>query len=449
MGDREATLRQARFNRSLFIGFTGETLTSDAGVALLREVDEAFRLTEDLSRRLIDPRVKGLVEHDLGELLRQRIYAIACGYPDALDAARLRRDPVHALAVTDHAEETLASQPTLCRLETEILSERRNLSALEGAHATWFSRLAARPEREDLIVDFDSTDDPVHGDQEGATWNGHFEEKCYHPLFAFSSRGWCLGGRLRPGNVPSAEGVEEFAEAIFRQVRGTAKRLRIRADSAFAWPGFLQILEDRGVQYVMRLATNPALEEIIERHTRHRPRRGRVKYVDLRWQAKSWLAPRRIVAKIEWKEGDLFPAVLFCVTNLDLSPRKVVRFYDGRGNVENYIKEGKETLRWDRLPCQAFEANAARLHLFVMAYNLLVAVRQRLLPPHEKHQALQTVREGLVKLGARLTSSGRRLYLRIAAAAPVRELFVRLLDRIAQLADSVTSRRLAPYPSRA
>jgi hypothetical protein len=217
MGDSSVDGRQALFKRSLTIEFTGEAITSDAGVTLLREVDDAFDLTKDVAATVDDPRISTRVGHALLEILRQRVYAIACGYPDALDAARLRHDPVHALAVTDHPEQPLASQPTLSRLEREILAEEHNLSVLAAAHPAWFARLASPSEQENSIVDFDSTDDPVHGEQEGAADNGYYKEKCFHPLFAFSAKGWCLGAQLRPAMSPPPRGWRSSPRGFSRE----------------------------------------------------------------------------------------------------------------------------------------------------------------------------------------------------------------------------------------
>jgi hypothetical protein len=187
-------------------------------------------------------------------------------------------------------------------------------------------------------------------------YNGHFAKNCFHPLFCFTSGGDCMGARLRPGNVHSADGALQFIKPIVERYRGWFKLFWFRGDAAFANPETYEYCEERRITYFIRLPGNAILMRHLEPHLNRPvgrpPKSGiQVRIVDLHYQAKSWSQPRRVVAKIEWHRGELFPRIGFVVTNYRLSAGKLVKVYHGRGDVENRIKEGKNTLRWDKTSC--------------------------------------------------------------------------------------------------
>ncbi|MFC1491847.1 IS1380 family transposase [Nitrospinota bacterium] len=200
-----------------------------------------------------------------------------------------------------------------------------------------------------LIIDVDSTEDPAHGAQENAAYNGHFGANCFHPLFAFTSEGACLGTKLRPGNVHSADGTLTFLQPIVERYRPWFGLLWLRGDAAFASPDVYEYCEKKRITYFIRLRANGKLQEEVSPHTARPvgrpPRSGRqVKVVDFPYQAKSWTKPRRVVCKLEWGQNQLIPDMNFIVTNSRLHRTKVVKAYNGRGDAGNRIKEGKNTL---------------------------------------------------------------------------------------------------------
>ena len=232
-----------------------------------------------------------------------------------------------------------------------------------------------------VILDMDSSESPVHGEQEGASYNGHFGSTCYHPLFVFNQFGDCEGAMLRAGNVHSAHRWRDVLDPILSRYGETGRRRYFRADAAFAKPDIYEYLEERRVFYAIRLPSNKVLQyeiaPLLIRPVGRPPKRPVILYDDFWYRAGSWDRARRVVAKVEWHRGELFPRVGFIVTNMTAGPEGVVRFYNGRGTAEQWIKEGKYALNWTRLSCHRFVATRVRLSLFILAYNLDSLVKTR------------------------------------------------------------------------
>jgi len=411
------------FNRSIMIDFQGAQITSDVGFLLMREMDERFKIISPMGDCLEDLRSSTHSKHSLVQMVRQRVYQIGAGYEDCNDADFLRKDPALRLALgKDH--QAGAGQSRLSRLENDILGNEAGLQALEAALTRSTDTLLKRKNKKRLIIDLDSTEDPAHGKQEGVAYNGHFAKNCFHPLFCFTSEGDCLGARLRPGNVHSADGTLEFIKPLVQRYRSWFKLFWLRADAAFANPETYEYCEENRMTYFIRLPSNANLMRLLEpylnRPVGRPPKSGiQVKVVDLQYQAKSWHRPRRVVAKIEWHPGELFPRIGFVVTNSRLPAGKVTKVYNGRGDVENRIKEGKNTLRWDKTSCQKFEANQARLKMGVLAYNLLHMIRQLYVWGEEVRRSIDWLIKRLIKVGARVSYHARRWYVHIASAFPL------------------------------
>jgi hypothetical protein len=242
---------------------------------------------------------------------------------------------------------------------------------------------------------------------------------------------------LRPGNVHSAHGWREVLEPIVARYAGRGVRLCFRADAAFASPEIYEYLEAHGFLYAIRLPSNAVLEKEIEpllkRPVGRPPQKPIVWDHDCFYQAASWEHPRRVVAKVEWHQGELFPRLGFLVTNLWAKPEGVVHFYNGRGTAEQWIKEGKYALHWTRLSCHRFVANQVRLRLFVLAYNLGNFLRRLTLPKAVKEWSLRRVQRKLIKTGAGLVRHARRLVLQMAEVAVPRNGWVAMLERIGRL----------------
>jgi len=342
-------------------------------------------------------------------------------------------------AVVGHRalEKQAASTNTLSRFETEVLVTEENLKGLGQLNAKWVDHAMARTSHRRIILDMDSSESPVHGEQEGAAYNGHFGSVCYHPLFVFNQFGDCEGAKLRPGNVHSAHEWREVLESIMARYERAGVRRYFRADAAFASPEIYEYLENHGCLYAIRLPSNEVLEReiqhLLKRPVGRPPRKPIIRYHDFWYQAESWGRPRRVVSKVEWHRGELFPRVGFIVTTMTARPEGVVHFYNGRGMAEQWIKEGKYALNWTRLSCHRFVANQVRLALFVLAYNLGNLLRRLGLPKAIKDWSLRSVQVKLIKIGGRLVRHARRLVFQLAEVAVPRELFAAILERIARL----------------
>jgi hypothetical protein len=283
----------------------------------------------------------------------------------------------------------------------------------------------------------DSSESPVYGEQEGAAYNGHFETVCYHPLFLFNELGDCEGAMLRPGNVHSAERWRQVLQPIVERYKKRGIRLLFRGDAAFAKPEVYDYLEPRDIGYAIRLPANEVLQEhikhLLKRPAGRPPKKPIIWYHDFQYQAKSWDHPRRVVAKVEWHRGQLFPRVGFVVTNLSAKPEGVVHFYNRRGTAEQWIKEGKYALNWTRLSCHRFIANQVRLQLFILAYNLGNFLRRLCLPKAIKDWSLRSLQVKLIKIGGRIVRHARQIIFQLAEVAVPRDLFAAILERITRL----------------
>ena len=338
-------------------------------------------------------------------------------------------------------ERTAASSGTVSRFETDILTQEQNIDALASLNSAWVEKAVSRSKARKVILDIDSSESPVYGSQEGSAYNGFFESTCYHPLFCFNNFGDCEGAVLRPGNVHSADGWRKFLEPIVKRYKEMEKKLYLRGDAAFASPDVYEYLEDKGVLYAIRLKANNNLSREID-HLTTRPvgrpsRKPKVFFHDFSYRAASWKKPRRVIAKVEWHEGELIPHIGFIVTNLSAKAKNVVRFYNKRGNCERWIKEGK-ALSWTRLSCTRFSSNQVRLALFVLAYNMGNFLRRFALPSKVAHWSLSSIQLKLIKIGAKVVSHSRRTMFQMAEVAVSEGLFSALLERIRCLAGAPT-----------
>ena len=438
MGDDEKTPLKLDFDSKVRVEFRGATITSDAGLLACRELDDALSLTDSADEFLKESRTGKNILHQLIPLLRQSVYSRLAGYDDTNDADRLSQDPALRVVVGwKGPDRNAASTSEMGRFETELLTQKENLKGIERLNVEWIKRALAKTVHRRIILDIDSSESPVHGEQEEAAYNGHFGCICYHPLFCFNQFGDCEGAVLRPGNVHSADGWKEVINPIVERYLKLAVRLLFRADAAFAKPEIYEYLETRHIGYAIRLPANEVLQKeiahLVVRPTEWPSQKPIVSYHDFVYQAQSWNVPRRVVAKVEWHQGELFPRVGFIVTNLSYPTKGIVSFYNGRGTAEQWIKEGKYALNWTRLSCHKFVANQVRLWLFILAYNLGNFFRRLALPEAIKSWSLTSIQTRLIKIGGRLVRHARRLVFQLAEVMVTREMFDEMLERIGRL----------------
>ena len=438
MGEQHHEPFQLSFNSSLRVDFQGSRVTSDGGLILVRELEERLGMGALIEQHLTDTRRGRNTQFRLADLLRQSVYSRLAGYEDVNDAERVSADPTFRLIGSENIwERGAALTSRLHSFETELLAEAENLTGLTAINREVIGRAEAIDSPRRVVLDMDSTEIPVYGQQEHRAYNGHFESTCYHPLLLFNREGDCLAAKLRPGNVHSAENWDELLLPEIERQRKRGKEVVFRADAAFAKPEIYEALEKRGVTYAIRLPANNSLErEIAELLTRPVGRPSQkpvVWYKSFRYQAASWDKARRVVAKVEHHQGELFPRVGFIVTSLSLPSRAVVRFYNRRGTAEQWIKEGKQATHWTRLSCHRFRANEVRLQLSVLAYNLGNLWRRLVLPKRIDHWSLTSVQQRLVKTGGRLVKHARYYWLVLAEGHLTRCLFRAMAQRIAAL----------------
>jgi hypothetical protein len=337
------------FDGGIKLEFHGAKVTSDGGLLAYRDLDDALGLFDSISTVFSDKRTGRNIQHAVPTLLRQSIYSRLAGYEDVNDAERLSVDPVmRAITGKKGNGKQAASANTMGRFETDILTLQDNLDSLSDINGRWIQRAMRKTPHQRIILDMDSSDSPVYGEQEGSAYNGHFECICFHPMFCFNQFGDCEGVLLRPGNVHSADRWKEVLEPIVRRYASRKNRKYFRGDAAFAKPEIYEYLEEHGFLYAIRLPANDLLYEKIQhlliRPVGRPPKKPIVWLYEFSYQAASWDKPRRVVAKVEWHEGELFPRVGFIVTTMSAKPEGVVHFYNSRGTAEQWIKEGKYAL---------------------------------------------------------------------------------------------------------
>jgi hypothetical protein len=368
-------------------------------------------------------------------MLRQSVFGRLAGYEDVNDADRLGRDPAMRWIVGGKAVmRDAASTSQMGRFETEWLASDENLAALADLSGRWIDRVHGRRPPKGIVLDMDSSVSPTHGEQEGTAYNGHFACTCFHPLFVFNQYGDLERCALRPGNVHSADGWQDVLGPVVARYRGKFKRRCFRADAAFANPEVYEFLEAEDFGYAIRLPANSVLQEsigyLLRRPVGRPPSEVRRYYANFSYQAQSWKTPRRVIAKVEWHPGELYPRVGFIVTNLSRPAERVVAFYNQRGTCEQWIKEGKNAIKWTRLSCCSFAANAVRLQLHALAYNLANFMRTLATPEPIKDWSLISLREKLVKIGAKIVTHARYIIFQMAEVAVPKELFQEILRLI-------------------
>lgn len=415
---------------TLEAAFDGGKLTSDGGVLWLQRVDAELGLCEAISECVAEWRTrKG--RHSLLSLVRQRVFQIACGYDDQNDSDTLREDPLLKLCCGSLPEsgEGLASQPTFSRMENA--ATRRSCHQI--AEVLFEAYLAQREKDgapEKVLLDFDATADPTHGEQEGSYYHGYYEQHMYHPLLIFDGQtGHLITALLRAGNThASNSSVAVLGRLVSRlRQRWPEVEIEVRADAGFAVPGLYDYCEEEGITYTIALITNPRLlemaEELLEeaREDHQRTARKARLFSEDVYAAASWERGRRVVYKAEVMEQGINRR--FVLTTRSDAPKELYEFYAKRGEAENWIKDFKLHVKADRLSCHRFIANQFRLLLHAAAYWLMDALRRKLVASGTRRMQLDTLRLTLIKIGGRVREFLTKVRLHLASGHPGQSLW--------------------------
>jgi Transposase DDE domain group 1 len=426
------------FRKPVVAQFDQREGSSDGGALLLKAADRQYGLVVGLSSCLRDDRQAVKVDHSMRELVAQRVFSIACGYPDANDSARLSEDPIHKLLLDRDPSEglDLASQPTLSRFENAVgVKELYRVGEFlaESVIQRHAKRLRHRTYR--VTIDLDPTDDPTHGAQQLSFFNGHYDTWCYLPVMGFVSfndeaEQYLCAAVLRPGNVTAAKGAVAILQRLVKMIRRhiPGVQIRVRLDGGFAHPAVLEFLDAQPrLEYVVAMAKNTVLKRVAKtgmRRARQLSRRsGKTEHIygETRYKAGKWPEQRRVIIKAEVvcaADKDPKDNPRFVITNMKQSPQWIYeKVYCQRGDIENRIKELHE-LEIDRTSCTSFWANQFRVLLTAAAYVLMQELRLRAAGTTCARAQVGTLRERLLKLGARVLVSVRRVVVHLPASFP-------------------------------
>ncbi len=426
----DCTAKQIEFEpfkrRRVEANFGGGDVSSDGGLLLLRKLERRLGLIDAVAGALADPRDPERIEHTLADMLRQRVFGLVQGYEDLNDHAALRNDVLMQTACD--RDTALASAPTLCRLENR--ASRTAAWAMHGVIIEKFIASFKRPP-EELVLDFDATDDPLYGRQEGRFFHGYYDNYCYLPLYGFCGE-QLLVSYLRPSRIDQSKHAGAVLKLLVKRLRSAWPNVRIvlRGDSGFCRRRILAWCERNGVGYVVGLAKNKRLNRMTEAQRARLARQfaqSQVKqreFAELSYGARTWKRERRVIARLEHMDKGDNPR--YIVTNLQGEAAALYeRVYCARGEMENRIKEAQLGLFADRTSCQYFAANQFRLLLSSLAYILTERLRALALAGTEfaRLQA-QTLRVKLLKIGAVILRNTRRVRVMLSSAFPHRAIFL-------------------------
>lgn len=430
----ECITKQLNFSfvkkRQLTVNFEGGEITSDSGLLLVRQADNALGLTSGMAACIEERRDSRYIDHDLETLLRQRAYQVVAGYEDCNDADVVRRDPaLKAACGRMLSDNDLGSQPTLSRLENSIT--RQDLYRIGEYFVDLYIGRKRKKKPKKIIIDLDGTDDPTYGNQQLTFFHGYYDQYMYHPLVIYDAEtGELITAALRAGNRHASYGAVSILQRIIPKLKEAFPKTEIviRGDAGFAVPEMYEYCEQEGLKYVIGLIRNDVLERMVEdlleeAHKRYieTDQKQRL-FAEGTYQAQSWSKERRVVMKAEWLNQG--PNTRFVVTNLSFEAKELYEFYTERGGTcEVRIDEFKNGLKADRLSCHRFLANQFRLFLHMAAYWLVLRLREALYKTEFATLQIQQLRLRLLKIGGQVIQTARRIWFRLASGYPWKNIF--------------------------
>ena len=429
--------KSLNFNRKIKINFEGGDLTSDAGLLLYKEFDEKIGFSKTIKENLyVEDSSSDARIHKNEDIAIQRIYQRIAGYTTDDNADELRHDPTFTNVLEKKA---LASQPTMSRFNNRVSVE--TLKSSQIINELLQDKIYNIKASEHIIFDIDSTNFKTYGDQYGSDYNSHYASNGYHPLLMFDGlTGDLIKAELRSGNVYTSRQVVRFIGPVLKRYidKYPCMTRVIRGDSGFAVPELYEIAEQLDTLYAIRLKVNSTLYKLAAEFAETMGTlckldaiSSHVIYGEFKYRASSWKKERRVVVKIEKPEGQLVYNYTFIVTNMTLFPESVIKFYCNRGTMENFIKEGKLGLSFDKMSSTNFIANANKLQEMVLAYNFNNWFRNFCLDktPMES-MTIETIRTKLIKIAAKIVKGGRYLTFKLCSSCPYKQDFWNILNKI-------------------
>lgn len=431
--DSAQTIEFGRVGRRVVEGrFDGGSMTSDGGVMLLGATDKKLGLIEAAARCIADPRSPLLITHQVRDMLRQRVYGLALGWEDLNDHTALRQDVAMQTAVG--VEREVASAPTLCRLEK--WADRASAWRLHQVLVEQFMA-SFKDAPEELVLDFDATDNPLFGQQEGRFFHGYYDAYCYLPLYVFCGQ-QLLCAYLRPSRIDGAQHAAAILKLLVQRLRQRWPQVRIifRGDSGFCRQRILNYCERANVHYIIGLARNPRLQQITEflelamKEVFERTALKQREIGEFVYAANTWRCQRRVITRLEYGQQGNNPR--YVVTNLTGQPQALYdELYCQRGEAENRIKEAQVGLFATRTSCHHFQSNQLRMLLAALGYVLIERLRALALQGTELACAqVDTLRIKLLKLGAVITRNTRRIRLYMASNWPSKHIFAHAMGQL-------------------
>jgi hypothetical protein len=423
------------FGKRIDVDCNGGEITSDTGLLFLREIEKRIGIIHRITKVIVDTRHSSYVKHDIQQIVRQRVYQIASGYADGNDCTTLRSDPSLKVAcdVLPFSGADLASQPTISRFENTL--DRKTLYRIGQAFIDGF--IASYPRApEGIIIDFDDTADPTHGNQQLTLFNAYHDTYCYMPLHVYEGRsGKLITTILRPGKTPKGKEIVMYLKRIMKRIQESWPTTGIvyRGDSHYGGPEVYEFCSTHDIKFVTGLTPNKRLLQLASALMTQAQNLYDLKknpitlFAEFSYQANSWSRPYRVIVKAEYNAKG--PNTRFIVTNIiGSTPRFIYQtIYSGRGVMELYIKDHKNHLTSDRLSCSRFEANQLRLFLHSVAYVLLHTFRNTVLQATEfAHAQFDTIRLKILKIGARVCELATRVKFHLPSSFPLKELLLRI-----------------------
>lgn len=424
-------------NNKIKMNFDGGDLSSDSGLLLLNEfackigfvkrIRSLFKTTDTAIRQHTDPKN-----------LLQKIYQTIAGYFNDNDSDELTSEPV-LNAILE--KEGLASQPTMSRFFNRMDDE--TMMQFEAIHASMRDIVYTIKPPEQIIFDVDSTNFSTYGEQEGNSFNYHYSSFGYHPLLCYDGlTGDLLKAQLRNGSIYTSNGVVDFLRPLIEEyeTKFYKTELYLRGDSGFAAPKMFDLLEASSVKYVVRLKSNAVLKKYasdviakLDDVTRHNKVDYAVCYDEFQYAASSWEHPRRVVVKAEKPSNQMIYMLTFIVTNMNLGPEEIIKFYCNRGTMENFIKESKNGFDFDSMSSHSELVNANRLQVSMLAYNLFNWFKRLVLPAKMRKFQIDTVRMKLIKIASRIVRGARYIKFKLCSSCPYQAEFMETLSNISSL----------------